>query len=112
MAVAEDDGPVAHAVQQLLVVVCGVGWKLSTSESGEPWTYSSPSSSVSVGSEYEPVDELVRIRIREVLVHLHHLGPILGRLLQPALAVAANPGRVRKLLQADESLLGHGLGVP
>jgi hypothetical protein len=52
----------------------------------------------------EPVDLLIREPAGEELVDLHHLGPVLRRLLEPTLAVAADPGGVLEEPQPLERL--------
>ena len=53
----------------------------------------------------QPLDELLPIAASEELVGLHHLGPIERWLTEPALAVAADPRRVRQFAQTLDRLL-------
>ena len=52
----------------------------------------------------EPPDIVLRQLTAEEVVGLHHLGPVDGRLAQPALAVAADPRRIRKLTEPGQRL--------
>ena len=50
----------------------------------------------------QPVHHVRRSLVAEALVRLDHLGPVGRRLAEPALAVAADPGRVLEAAQPVE----------
>src|SRR6266849_5244332 len=103
VAVAEDDDLVADAVQHPLVVLAGLGREALDVRKRR-----------AVDIEDTVLLELRLQRVEPALVspqagvalreRLHHFGPIRRRLTQPALSVAANPGRVRQFAQPLDRL--------
>jgi hypothetical protein len=65
-----------------------------------------------LGQCVEPLDLVVRDSATEQLVDLHDLGPVEGRLAEPALAVPADPCGVRKRTEPFERLQRRGARRP
>jgi hypothetical protein len=95
VAVPEDDRPIVHAHEQALVVWIGVGRKAVDVGERRAVDVQDPVQ-LGVGGEVEePVFLLLGYSRAVLLIRLRDLGPVGGRLLQPALAVPADPDRVR-----------------
>ena len=113
MAVAEDDRPVAHAGEHALVVLATARPESSRRpRAASRGRRGSRRARPAAAARRASRRARRRTSPRKTLVRLHHLRPVERRLSQPALAVAADPGRVRKLPQPRERLVGPGLGVP
>ena len=112
VTVPEDHGPLADPGQHALVVVAGLGREALDVRQRRAVHVEDP---VQLGlrrKRVEPLDDLLRKRAPEDVVGRHHLGTVERRLTQPALAVPADPGRLRQLLQAGERLVGPGTRRP
>ena len=78
--------------------------KLSSSRSGQPWTYRTPSSSACCLQRVEPT--LVVAEAGLVVLELaRDVRPVPRQLPEPAFAVAADPGGVRKGVEELDRLL-------